>query len=173
MSLNEPSSTSQKRIMVAKIATAHGIRGFVKLHIYADDEQLANGKLYTSENGNNTLDITLKNATAKHWLAAVDGVTDRNAAEALRGTELYVDHEILPEIGEDEFYYSDLIGLPAMDEDGAEIGKIIAVENFGASDLIEIQPQGKESFYLPVSDETLLEITDDKIVVSIPEGLLE
>ncbi|NQZ13642.1 MAG: 16S rRNA processing protein RimM [Alphaproteobacteria bacterium] len=173
MNTNKPSLANEKRIMVAKIATAHGIRGLVKLHIYADDEQLAGGTLYTSENGKDTLDITLKNATAKHWLAAIDGVTDRNSAEALRGTELYVDQDILPEIGEDEFYYSDLIGLPAIDEDGAEIGKIIAVENFGASDLIEIQPQGESSFYLPVSDETLLEITDDKIVISIPEGLLE
>jgi len=169
----EQGEGKNKRILIAKITTAHGVKGLVKLHIYAEDEQLANGTLYTSESGSNTLNITLKNATAKHWLAAVEGVSDRNGAEALRGTELYIEQTSLPEIGDDEFYYVDIIGLPAVDESGTEIGKVIAVENFGASDLLEIQPNGAQSFYLPVSDETLLDIKDDKIVVFIPEGLVD
>jgi 16S rRNA processing protein RimM len=163
----------QNRICVAKIATAHGIKGLVKLHIFVEQPTLANGDLFTSIDGDKTLHITLKNATAKHWLAEVEGVTDRTEAEKLRGTNFYIPKEDLPKPDEDEFYFSDLIGLPAIDEDGTEIGKIIATENFGAGDLIEIQPIGSDSFYLPVTDDTVLEITDENITVSIPEGLLE
>jgi 16S rRNA processing protein RimM len=161
------------RICVAKIATAHGIKGLVKLHVFVDNIDLVSGDLFTSDNGSDTLNITLKNATAKHWLAKIEGITDRTEAEKLRGTELYIDKSALPEADEGEFYFSDLIGLPAVNEDGSEVGKIISTDNFGAGDLLEIQPAGGESFYLPVTDETVLEILDDKIIVCIPEGLTE
>ena len=168
-----PQGEGSKRICVAKVATAHGIKGLVKLHVYADDIALIKGDLYTDKTDDKTLKITPKNATAKHWLAEIDGVTDRTQAETFRGTELYIEQTLLPEIGEDEFYYSDLIGLPAIDEEGKEIGEIIAVENFGASDLLDIKPKGAQSFYLPVTDDTLLEISENKVTVAIPEGLLE
>lgn len=161
------------RICIAKIATAHGIKGFVKLHVFADDPSLAGGTLFTSESGDKSLSLKLKNATAKHWLAEIDGITDRTEAEKLRGTELYIDKSDLPETNQDEFYITNLIGLPCFDKDKKEIGKVIAVENFGASDLLEIKPDTKESFYLPFTDDTVLDIADDKITVQIPEGLLE
>lgn len=162
-----------KRLCIAKIAAAHGVKGLVKLHVFAENIDLLNGKLFTSESGEDTLSITLKNATAKHWLAEIDGITDRDAAEALRGTNLYIDKSALPAPDEGEVYISDLIGLTAIDKDGQEIGKVIAVDNFGAGDLLEIQPIGAESFYLPFNDDTVLEIQDDKIIVEIPEGLIE
>lgn len=163
-----------KRTCIAKIATAHGIRGLVKLHVFADDTSLAVGNLFTSETGDATLHITLKNATAKHWLAEVGGVKDRTQAEALRGTELYIPQDALPEPEEGEFYISDLIGLSCVDAHGGAIGEVIAVENYGASDLLEIAPiSGAETFYLPFNDDTILDIQDDKIMVEIPEGLLD
>lgn len=161
------------RICIAKIATAHGIKGLVKLHVFVENPQLVNGKLFTGETGDNTLAIKLKNHAAKHWLAEVDGITDRTEAEKLRGTNLYIDKSTLPAPAEDEFYFSDLIGLPCVDENGTEIGKVIATDNFGAGDLLEIQPSGGESFYLPMTDENVLNIQKNKIIVSIPEGLLE
>ncbi len=165
------------RICVAKIATAHGIKGLVKLHVFVENVELVKGDLFTSTTGDKTLHIKLKNATAKHWLAEIDGINDRTEAEKLRGTELYIEKSKLPEPDEDEFYFSDLIGLPCFDEDNNEIGKIIATDNFGAGDLLEIQPSTNfgsgESFYLPVTDDTVLEITDEKIIVCIPEGLIE
>lgn len=162
-----------QRICIAKIATAHGIKGLVKLHVYADDAQLANGTLFKSESGDNTLSLILKNQTAKHWLAEVEGVTDRTDAEKLRGIELYINQSDLPEANPDEFYIADLIGLPCIDKNAKNIGKIIAVENFGASDLLDIQPDGGQSFYLPFTDDTILEITDTTVIIEIPEGLLE
>ena len=161
------------RICIAKIATAHGIKGLVKLHVFADDETLANGILFTSESGDKTLSLKLKNQTAKHWLAEVGGITDRTEAEKLRGTELYIDKENLPDADEDEFYIADLIGLACIDKSKKHIGKIIAVENFGASDLLEIKPDSGESFYLPFTDDTILNISETTVAVSIPEGLLE
>ena len=161
------------RICIAKIATAHGIKGLVKLHVFADDETLANGILFTSESGDKTLSLKLKNQTAKYWLAEVEGITDRTDAEKLRGTELYIDKENLPDADEDEFYIADLIGLACIDKSKKHIGKIIAVENFGASDLLEIQPDSGESFYLPFTDETVLDVSETTVAVSIPEGLLE
>jgi 16S rRNA processing protein RimM len=161
------------RICIAKIATAHGIKGFVKLHVFADDETLANGTLFTSESGDKTLSLTLKNATAKHWLAQIEGITDRTQAEKLRGTELYIDKESLPDTDDDEAYIADLIGLSCIDTSNKHIGKIIAVENFGASDLLEILPSHDESFYLPYTDDTILEISDTTVTIDIPEGLLD
>ena len=170
--LNEPSN-APNRLCVAKIATAHGVKGLVKLHVFVEDVNLLKNTIYKSENGNDTLDLTLKNATAKHWLAEIKGITDRNAAEALRGNNLYIDKENLPEIEDGEFYAADLIGLMAFDKDNKEIGKIIAIENFGAGDLLEIKPKGTESFYLPFTDENVPEILSDKIIIDIPEGLLD
>ena len=162
-----------KRICIAKIATAHGIKGLVKLHVYADDTNLANGTLFTSESGDKTLSLHLKNQTAKHWLAEIEGITDRTEAEKLRGIELYIDQDKLPEADEDEFYINDLIGLPCIDAQTNHIGKVIAVENFGASDLLEIKPEMGASFYLPFTDDTILEMTETTIIVEIPEGLID
>ncbi len=143
------------------------------MHVFADDPQLANGILFTSESGDKTLSLKLKNATAKHWLAEVEGISDRNDAEKLRGTELYINKDLLPEANKDEFYIADLIGLSCIDNAQKHIGKIIAVENFGASDLLDIKPEGSESFYLPFTDDTILEITDTTVTIEIPEGLLD
>jgi len=164
---------TQQRICIAKITTAHGIRGLVKMHVYSDDPQLAQGALYTTEHGTDTLNITLKNATAKHWLASIDGVTDRNQSELLRGTKLYIDQTALPDTNDGEFYQHELIGLEARNQDNILVGSVIDVTNFGASDLLEIQPtNGEESFYLPFTDDTVPEINKDHLIIIIPEGLL-
>lgn len=164
---------SARRLCVAKIATAHGVKGLVKLHVFAEDVDLLKGKLFTAETGDKTLDIILKNATAKHWLAEVDGIKDRTEAEKLRGTMLYINRADLPEADEDEYYISDLISLSVIDENKKEIGKVIDAQNFGAGDLLEIQPIGAESFYFPFNDDTIIEVSETNITVKIPEGLLD
>ena len=160
-----------KRLRAAKIATAHGVKGLVKLHVFLENVDLLNGPVFTNETGDKTLTLNLKNATAKHWLAEIEGITDRTEAEKLRGTTLYIDKNTLPAPDEGEFYIDDLIGLPCLDSDGEKIGDVIGVENFGDSDLLDIKPTAGESFYLPFTDDTVLDIQDDKIIVTIPEGL--
>ncbi|MCF8495932.1 MAG: ribosome maturation factor RimM [Alphaproteobacteria bacterium] len=165
-----------KRICLGKIVSAHGVKGLVKILPFGEDVSLMEtlSPLYKYETGNSTIAVALKNKMGKYVLAAVEGVSERNAAEALRGTELYVDQDSLPAIEEDgAYYHGDLIGLKAVDGQGAEIGSVIAVHNFGAGDLLEIRPlQGGGDFLLPFTNANVSEISGERIVVHIPEGLL-
>jgi 16S rRNA processing protein RimM len=163
------------RLLLGKIATAHGVRGLVKVLVMAEDPLRLEtcGPAWTAKVGGTALNLTMKNPLGKYYLAAVAGVNDRNAAEALRHTELWIDRDKLPQAQEGEIYYADLMDLPVHDRDGQLLGMVIAVENFGASDLLEIKPKGAPSFYLPYTDDTIVEVNDDRIVVEIPEGLLE
>lgn len=163
---------AKSRVCVGKISTAHGVKGLVKVQVFAEDIKLLGGQLFTSERGPKTISITLKNAMAKHWLAELEGVSDRDEALALRGTKLYVDRDILPDTQEGEFYLSDLIGLNVQGTDKEKIGIILNVVNFGAGDMLEIQPLSGASFYLPFNDENVPKIDKKSVTISIPEGLL-
>lgn len=145
----------EKRICIGRFASAHGVKGLVKILPYGEDlsllEQVEGYK------------ITLKNPQGKFMLAQVEGVNDRDAAEALRGIELFITRDKLPEIEDDgSYYYEDLIGLTALDEHEEEIGKVIAVHNFGAGDLLEIQPTGGTSYMIIFNDENVPEVRLDK-----------
>ena len=98
-------------------------------------------------------------------------VRDRNAAEAMRGTELFVARDALPPADEDEFYHADLIGLEARDSEGRLLGKVAAVHNFGASDVIELTRDDGDSVHLAFTKETVphIHIADGYIVVAVPE----
>jgi 16S rRNA processing protein RimM len=128
------------RILLGRIADAHGIRGEVLIHSYADvpEDIGAYGPLCDAA-GARSFEIESARPTAKGVVARLKGVDDRTAAEALKGTELYIDRDKLPAATEDEFYHADLIGLDATDAAGNVIGKIVAVQNFGAGDLLEIR----------------------------------
>jgi 16S rRNA processing protein RimM len=161
------------RISVAKIATAHGVRGLVKLIVMAEDPSLLeNSPLYDAESGGKPYRLTLKNPVGRYWVAAIDGFSDRTAAEALRHTLLWLDRDKIaaPEAG--EYLAADLVGLKAIDESGAAIGTVIAVADFGAAPLLEIKPAGKASFYLPFTVETVPGGPENGcLTVHVPEGL--
>lgn len=163
---------NEKRIQIGEIATAHGIKGFVKLRSFVDDESLfEDGTVFTGETGTRTLSFKIKGAVKNDLLAEVQGVSDRNGAEALRGTKLYIDRGALPETDDGEYYIEDLKGLTVVDSQGKEIGTILSVENFGASDLLDIKPQSGQSFYIPFTDDTVLEVDFEGgiVTVQIPE----
>jgi 16S rRNA processing protein RimM len=163
------------RVLLGKIATAHGVKGFVKLHVYTEDAKRLEqcGPAYTSETGDKTVSLKVKNSMGDFYLAEVVGVADRNQAEALRHTELWYDRSKLPETDEGEYYYHDLMDLEVIDEAGISYGRIIAVENFGASDLIEVKPKNQAAFYIPFTDDTVIDVTETQVIMSIPAGLLE
>lgn len=166
-----------KRIAIGKIIDAHGIKGLVKILPFDEDPMLIEelSPLFTGETGNDTLSITMKNSAGKYWLAQVDGATDRNAAEALRGTLLYIDHGALPEIEDGAFYFEDLKGLEAFDEQGTKIGSVLKVENYGAGDLLEIKPLNGNSYYLPFKQgEQVLSVNlkERKIIIN-PQGFAD
>lgn len=169
--LDQPS----KRVCLGKIATAHGVRGLVKIRCEADDPHLLDehGPVYTSATGQDTLTLTMKNSLGntggKYWLAEVAGIADRDAALALGGTELWIDRDQLPQLeDDDEFYIDDLVGLKVVNTTGKDVGKVIGVNNFGAGDLLEIQPESGESFFLIFTNENVPEVSlaDGKITIT-------
>lgn len=151
-----PAGQQTKRVCLGRIASAHGVKGLVKLLPYGEDVFLLEtlGPLYTSEHSAQTLKIKIHNTAGKNVIAAVEGCADRDHAEKLRGTELWVDRASLPEIEEeDEFYVEDLIGLEVRNEQGVRIGQVSAVENFGGGDLLDVKPDGGQSAYIQFRNE--------------------
>lgn len=147
---------TEKRIRIAKIATAHGIKGLIKLDFYGEDINIFKDGVtfYTSETEDKEIKIIVKNQIKNQWVAQVNDISDRNDAEPLRGTKIFMDASNMTKIdNDDEFYIQDLIGLIAIDADELEFGKILAIQDFGAGNLIEINPYDGSSFYLPFTKE--------------------
>ena len=138
--MNEASDT---RILLGRIGAAHGIRGEVLVQSFAADpaDIAAYGPL-AGEDGVATYTLTVVRVIPKGVVARVKGIADRTAAEKLRGIGLYIDRAKLPMAADGEFYHTDLIGLDAVAPDGTLLGHIIAMQNFGAGDLIEIRLAG-------------------------------
>ena len=162
------------RIRVARIGAAHGIRGEVKLWSFTEDPMaVANYGLLESEDGARHFEIEAARPGKDFLVARIAGIGDRDAAEKLRNTDLFVPRDRLPPIEEaDTFYHADLVGLSAVGEDGGALGTVIAIHNFGAGDLIEIEPAaGGEPLLLPFN-ETIVPVVDLKakqIVVVLPQ----
>lgn len=173
----QTSSNNVCRVCIAKIAQTHGVKGLVKLFLYAENPDLVNAPaLYTTKKGSETLTLSLKNPAGKYWLASVDGITNKEDAEELRGTELWLPREELPEIeDEDEFYHQDLLGLEVFNADNELIGTVKSLDNFGAGDLLEISYNDGKDFYLPFTKEAVptINIIANRIEVVIPDGLLD
>lgn len=131
-------------VCVARVATAHGVRGALKLRCYteAPENVAAYGPL-CDEQGRELFRVRVVRAAPGGVIAQVDGIADRDAAQALRGVRLYVPRSRLPEPEPDEFYHEDLVGLAARDPDGQPFGKVLAVLDFGAGELLELEgPDG-------------------------------
>ena len=120
------------------------------------------------------VEITKLRLQKDGFIASLKGVTDRNAAEALRGTELFVPRERLPETDDDEVYVHDLIGLPVHLADGSLLGEIVDVADYGAGDLIDVKVEGrKDTVLIPFAGQYVLETNGEKVVVDLPEGYLD
>ena len=153
-------------VTLAAVSGAHGVTGEVRLKLFA--ENLDSLKRHQSFN-DGALTIKSLRPTKDGAIARFAEINDRNAAEKLRSTVLTVSREALPVLGEGEYYFSDLLGLPCVSTDGADLGRCIAVENFGASDVLEIQmpeENGKpgRKFMVPMTPNAVPE-WGDKIVI--------
>ena len=120
------------------------------------------------------LEIARLRAQKDGFIAILKGVTDRNAAEALKGAELFVARDRLPEPEDDEVYVHDLIGLPVRLADGTLLGEIVDVADYGAGDLIDVKVTGrKDTVLIPFASSYVLEADGEKVVVDLPEGYLD
>jgi 16S rRNA processing protein RimM len=150
-----------KRVCVGRIGAPHGVRGEVKFWPFTADPLAAAryGELATAD-GMRTFEVEALRPARNHVVARLKGVGDRAAAEALRNLELFVPRDRLPAIdAPDEFYHADLVGLTVLARDGAALGTIIAVHNFGAGDLLEVKPRdGGETVLVPFTERTVPEI---------------
>jgi 16S rRNA processing protein RimM len=157
---------SERRIALAAVAGAHGVQGELRLKLFSDSvESLSrHGILYVGGVERRLLSVRDGNTA----VAKVEGIADRSAAEALRGSLIEVDRSALPDLGEGEYYHADLIGLPAVDRDGKLVGTVAAVENYGAGDLLDIERDGKRSL-IPFR-EGVADLEDGRIVLD-PEFL--
>ena len=140
-------------VTLAAVSGAHGVTGEVRLKLFTDNvDSLKRHKSFN----NGALTVKSLRATKDGAIARFAEVGDRNAAEKLRSTVLTVPRKALPILGEGEYYFSDLLGLPCVSTDGTDLGKCVAVENFGASDVLEIErPDGKK-FMVPMTADAVL-----------------
>lgn len=162
------------RVCVAEVGAPHGVRGEVRLKPFTADPMAvaAYGPL-ESEDGARRFRVLGIRPAGDMLIARLEGVTDRDAAAALRGQRLYVGRERLPPPEEDEFYHADLIGLAVFDTAGRCLGKVTAVQNFGAGDLIEIAPAaGGPGVLLPFTKAAVpkVDIAGGRLVADPPEG---
>jgi 16S rRNA processing protein RimM len=146
------------RICVAQIGAAHGVRGEVRLRSFTEDPTAITGYgPLESEDGTRRFEIEALRPAKDHFVVQLSGVADRDAAEKLTNLKLYVPRERLPPVDDDETYYhADLVGLAAQTPDGAPLGTVTAILNFGAGDIVEIAPpDGGEKLMVPFTDATV------------------
>ena len=150
-------------VTLAVITGAHGVTGEVRLKLFG--EGVDSLKRFRAFNGSALSLEKLRDDGKGGAIARFAEVTDRNAAEGLRGTALTVPRSALPPLGEGEYYHADLIGLPAMSDAGEALGTVVAVENFGAGDVLEIaKPDGKR-FMVPMTPDAVPEWTHSRIMI--------
>jgi 16S rRNA processing protein RimM len=157
-----------KRVALAAVAGAHGVKGEVRLKLFSDSAAgLALQKnVYVGGVERRLLDVR---EGGKAAIARFEGIGDRSAAEGLRGRLVEVDRSKLPPLEEGEYYHADLIGLPCVDRDGESVGTVVAVENFGAGDLLEVEVAGGRRSLIPYR-EGIADLENGRIVLD-PEFL--
>lgn len=159
-------------ILMAQIGAPHGVRGEVRIKPFSENPLgLGDFGELSSADGRTFRILGLRPIKGAMLVARLDGVTSRDAAEALNGTRLYVPRSRLPEPDEDEFYHADLIGCSVVDGAGAVLGTVVAVPNYGAGDLLDIARTGQPSLLVPFNRETVPEIdlAARRVVVDLPE----
>ena len=162
-------AASDKRIALAAVAGAHGVKGEVRLKLFGDSvDSLARQESVFA--GGIERRLLFARSAGKGAVARFEGVDDRTAAEALRGTLIEVDRVALPPLEDGEYYHADLIGLEAFDASGKSLGYVVAVENYGAGDILEIAPPKRPSILVPFTKASVpdIDVVAGRLVVMPP-----
>ena len=165
------------RVCVGAIAGAFGVRGEVRLKSFcAEAADIAAYGPLTTEDGGRSFDVTLTRPVASGFAARLTGVMTKEAADGLRGQRLFAPRGALPSLPDDEVYHADLLGLSARDTGGAELGKIAAVLNHGAGDILELRGQAlKGSVLVPFTRAIVptVDLASGRVIIDPPEGLFD
>ena len=166
------------RVCMGVVGAPHGVRGAVRIKSFTDaPAAIASYGALEDESGQQfTLRIIGSAKGDGMVIAALSGVADRDRAEALRGLRLYAPRAVLPPIGDDdEFYHADLVGLPAMLGDGAPLGTVIAVHDFGAGDMLEIERDAGPKVLVPFTRAVvpIVDVAGGRVVIDPPAGLID
>jgi 16S rRNA processing protein RimM len=159
-------------ICVARIGAAHGVRGAVKLWTFTEDPLAVKryGPL-TTKDGTRQFEVATAREAKGHLVATLKGIATREEVERLNGIELYIAREKLPATDEDEYYHADLIGLAAVNAADEPIGRVIAIHNFGAGDIIEIAPPHGATMLLPFTNAVVptVDLAGGRVVIELPQ----
>jgi 16S rRNA processing protein RimM len=159
-------------ILLAAIIGAQGLKGAVKVKLFTEaPESLSRYGVLKDRDGTRFEVTTIRSGKDGEAVISFAGIADRDAAEALKGTELFIARDQLPATAEEEFYHADLIGLEAQDSEGRTLGKVAAIHNYGASDVMEIARPDGDSVLLAFTRETVpvIDIAGRRVVVAVPE----
>lgn len=163
------------KICVGAIAGAFGVRGEVRLKSFtAIPEDIAGYAPLETEDGARSFSVRITRQIKNGLAARLSGIGTKEEADALRGTQLFVPRDRLPSLPDDEFYHADLIGLEVTDTGGASLGRVLAVHNNGADDLLELSTPGqKQTVLLPFTKAIVptVDLAQRRIVADPPEGL--
>ena len=163
---------ADRLLLVARVAGAFGVKGEIRITTFTEDPTaIGRYRNLLREDGSSGLSLTSVRPVKGAVIARARGVDTRDQAEALRGLTLHVRRDDLPEPDEDEFYLADLIGLAVESAAGEAMGKVKAVQDFGAGDLLEIQPAKGASWWLPFTREAVPEVrlAEGKIIAVKPD----
>lgn len=163
------------KIVIGQLGGAFGVKGEVRLKSFcATPEAIADYGPYSTETGLEIATVILTGQIKNGFSARIDGITTKEEADALRGTALLVARDRLPSLPDDEFYYTDLMGLCVVDTGGTELGHVHAVQNHGATDLLEIRPVGQaETVLLPFTRANVptVDLASGRVVIDPPPGI--
>jgi 16S rRNA processing protein RimM len=161
-------------ICIARIGAPHGVRGAVKLWTFTEDPLAvkAYGPLVTKD-GARSFEIASAREAKGHLVATLKGVGSREDAERLNGIELYIARDKLPATDANEYYHADLIGLAAVTVANEALGRVVAIHNFGAGDIIEIAPPHGATMLLPFTNAVVpsVDLAAGHVVIELPEEI--
>jgi 16S rRNA processing protein RimM len=162
----------RREVLLAAILGAHGLKGEVRVKTFteAPDRLGAYGPLHAKDGRSFTLE-SVREGKDGECIALFAEIADRDGAEALKGVELFVSRAALPEASSGEFYHADLVGLEALDSGGRRIGKVTAVHNYGAGDVLAIAADGGEEILIAFTRENVpeIDVQAGRLVVAVPE----
>lgn len=172
---NPTADQPDDRLLVGVVIGAHGVRGWLRVKSFTDQPEHITGLSGLQDRSGGPVRLRLKNDGKKGAvIVEMAGVSDRSAAERLKGHEFFVPRSALPETQDDEYYHADLLGLSVETLDGVAVGQVTAVNNYGAGDVIDIVTGDRQTVVLPFNREIVpdVDLVNRRLIIDPPDGFL-